>query len=476
MRLRSSLTRPPQTPFTKREAALPPFAHMYDPLFSTPELTTVLSDRMFCQRMLQFETALARSLELCHLTPAGTAAILSTVTPETIDFEEVATAAGNAGNVCIPFVKALTAAVAAINTGAAAYVHWGATSQDVIDTALLLQLREAWKIIRRDLDLTCSALSERIPECRHMLMAGRTWLQQGPPVTLGLKMATWLDALQRQRERMTQAESRIFALQFGGAVGTLAALHDKGRDVSNVLAKQLGLTAPALPWHTQRDRIAELATLFGMLSGTLGKIARDVSLLMQTEVGEFLEPAGQGKGTSSTMPHKRNPVGSAVMLGAVTRVPALTSTMLSAMVQEHERGLGAWHAEWETIIEITRLTGGALARALDIVRGGTVEQGAIKQNLDLLRGVTMSEAAAFYLATQVGKGEAHRIVERVSKKALASRTSFLTELQQDPDVVRICDPEKLAHALDPSNYLGSADEFINAVLDQEHGWRSNASA
>jgi 3-carboxy-cis,cis-muconate cycloisomerase len=235
------------------------------------------------------------------------------------------------------------------------------------------------------------------------LLAGRTWLQQGPPVTFGLKVAGWLDAVERHRERLKQARKQILVLQFGGAVGTLAAVGDRGLELASALARELKLDLPEVPWHSHRDRLAEVAASLGLLVGSLGKIARDISLMSQTEIDEVVEPSGPGRGGSSTMPHKRNPVGSAVILAAALRVPALVSTVLTAMVQEHERGLGGWHAEWETLPEIFRLTAGALAHTNEIVAGLEIHPEKMSQNLNVTHGLVLAEAVAFALRERLGK-------------------------------------------------------------------------
>src|SRR4029077_3069882 len=271
---------------------------------------------------------------------------------ELFDMESLARATALSGNVAIPMVKALTEFVAHSDVQAAAFVHWGATSQDAIDTGLVLQLREALDLIDRDLAHLSASLTRLAAAHKSTLVAGRTWLQQGPPVTFGLKVAGWLDGVDRHLERLNHARTQVSVLQFGGAVGTLAALADRGLDVAAALARDFTLELPELPWHSHRDRLAEVAPSLGLLVGSLGKIARDISLMSQTEIDEVVEPSGPGRGGSSTMPHKRNPVGSAVILAAALRVPALVSTVLTAMVQEHERGMGGWHAEWETLPEI----------------------------------------------------------------------------------------------------------------------------
>ncbi len=442
---------------------------MYDPLFSTAAMTEILSDRNFIRQMFRFEVALAEALEQNGLAPGGTSGDISSIDPDSLDITVLADEARSAGNICIPFVKMLTERVGQRSATSAGYVHWGATSQDVIDSAMMMQLREALPLLEKDLEEICKHLAKIIREHKDTVMPGRTWLQQGPPVTLGLKVAGWLDALQRHRERLQETGSRCIVLQFGGAVGTLAALGGDGVAVTHSLAAQLELSDPAMPWHAQRDRVAEFATTLGLLTGTLGKIARDVSLLVQTEVGELMEPAGAGRGGSSTMPHKRNPVSSAVILSAAVRVPALVGTMLSAMVQEHERGVGGWHAEWETLAEIVRLTAGALACALEVSAGAIVDADAMQHNLNILHGVTMAEAVSFALARKVGKAQAHRTLEEISQRAIRQKLTMEQALSQDESLREHFTPQELVHILVPANYLGATATFIEAVLAKQSG-------
>jgi 3-carboxy-cis,cis-muconate cycloisomerase len=462
--------------FVTKEGRLQPNAptRMYDPLFSTPEMAEVFSDLNFLHQMLRFEVALAEALEQNNLAPPGTAADLSKIDASLLDLEALAQSARLAGNICIPFVKQFTAKVAEINPASAGYVHWGATSQDVIDTATMLQIQAALPLLQRDLGQTCDTLAKSVHEHRNTVMAGRTWLQQGPPVTLGLKLANWLDALQRHSQRLAEISSAP-VLQFGGAVGTLAALGSNGIAITQSISRQLGLPAPAVPWHTQRDRIAEIATTLGSLTGTLGKIARDVSLLMQTEVAEFMEPTAAGRGGSSTMPHKRNPVASAVILSAATRTPGLVATILTAMVQEHERGVGGWHAEWEPLTEIFRLTAGALSATKEIALGATVDPIAMQHNLDILHGVTMAEAASFALAKKLGKAEAHRIVETISQRAIQEKIPMQQALADEPSLAQHFMPHELTSILNPASYLGATDAFIDRVLANQPTLQSGES-
>jgi 3-carboxy-cis,cis-muconate cycloisomerase len=391
-------------------------------LFSTAPMDRIFSSSGQLQQMLRFEWALSAALEECSLVPHGSSAPLAELLQSEFLTEERALALSNAaaaaGNLAIPFVKLLTEAVSRQSAEAARFVHMGATSQDVLDTALVLQMREALASIEQDLDTTLLSCMQAARQYRTVIMPGRTWLQQGPPVTLGLKFAGHAAALAGCRTRLKESAKRALVLQFGGAVGTLASLGADGLKVSAALARRLELAEPVLPWHTHRDSLAEMATVLGLLTGTLGKIARDLSLCMQTEVGELFEPAGEGRGGSSTMPHKRNPVSSAVILSAATRVPPLVATMLAAMVQEHERGLGGWHAEWETLPQIFRLTAGALAQTLHTVQGLEVDEPRMRQNLELTHGLVFSEAVSTALAATMGRSAAHRLLEDASHRAV----------------------------------------------------------
>ena len=350
---------------------------LFDPLFGSAAMDEVFSDVARLQSMLDFEAALARAEAGCGVVPAASArAIASKCKADLIDIDALASATADSANPAIPLVKQLTELVAKDDPEAAGFVHWGATSQDANDTGLVLQIRKALHLIEDDLNTLCASLAQLAQKHRSTVMAGRTLMQQALPTTFGVKVTGWLDAMDRHRERFAETGGRVLVLQFGGAVGTLAALREKGLQVAEALAAELRLELPNMPWHSQRDRVAEVATVLGLCAGTMGKMARDISLHMQTEIAEVFEPADEGRGGSSTMPHKRNPVSCAVVLSAATRVPGLVSTMLSAMVQEDERGLGDWHAEWETLPEIFQLTGGALHQVATIVPHLEVERGA----------------------------------------------------------------------------------------------------
>lgn len=442
-----------------------PTIRLLDPLFTTDAMREIFSDRGRLQGMLDFEAALTRALARAGVAPnSAVAAIEKNCKAELFSVDVVAREASLAGNLAIPMVKALTAAVAKTDAKSAGFVHWGATSQDAIDTGMVLQLRAALELLERELAKLADALARVAEAQRSTLIAGRTWMQQASPVTFGLKVAGWLDAVDRERMRIARVRKEDLALQFGGAVGTLAALGGKGSAVAAALAEELKLELPSMPWHTHRDRFVEIATTLGLLAGTLGKIARDISLMAQSEVGEVLEPSETGRGGSSTLPHKRNPVGSAVVLSAAIRVPALVSVMLASMVQEHERGLGGWHAEWETLPEIFLLAAGALGQMITVVDGLEIHEEKMTHNLEATHGLILTEAVAIALAKNMGRMPAHHLVERASHRALESGRPLRELLVEDETVREHLSVAEIDGLLDPQNYIGSADAMIGRIL------------
>jgi 3-carboxy-cis,cis-muconate cycloisomerase len=435
---------------------------LLDPIFMDAGTSALFTPRAFFQRMLDVEAALARAQAELGVIPKGAAKpIAAACRADLHDFDAIGKAATEAGNLAIPMVKALTAAV---DGKAKGFVHWGATSQDIIDTATVLQIRDALALFDQRLRRLGDGLATMAKRHRRTPMVGRTWLQHALPTTLGLKAAGWLDAVLRHGERLDEVRRRAVALQFGGASGTLASLSDRGVAVAERLAHLLGLADVATPWHTARDRVAEVATLGGLIAGTLGKIARDVSLMMQTDVGEVFEAAASGRGGSSTMPHKRNPVACASILAAATMVPGLVATMLSAQVQEHERAAGTWSAEWPTLPEILKLTGGALLRTADLIDGLEIEAKRMRQNLDATGGLILTEAVMMSLGERIGRGEAHHLLEAASRKALAERRHLRDVLASDEHITRHLDEAALKRLFDPLAYLGSAEQFVDRTL------------
>jgi 3-carboxy-cis,cis-muconate cycloisomerase len=442
---------------------------LLDPMFAPGPVREVLSDRVRVQRMLDFEAALAHAEAQAGVIPQAAAApIARCCNVDRLDLAALAEAAAKAGNLAIPLVRQLTALVAKEDAEAAKYVHWGATSQDAIDTGLVLQLREALGLVAADAKRLADALAQLAERHRATPMVGRTWMQHALPITLGLKAAGWLDALDRHRERLDESRSRVATLQFGGAAGTLAALGDRGLDVADALAGELRLARPAVPWHAHRDRVAEVATTLGLLVGTLGKIARDLSLAMQTDVGELAEPAEAGRGGSSTMPHKRNPVACAAILATAVRVPGLVGTMLAAMVQEQERALGGWQAEWETLPEIVTLAAGAVRATVQTIEGLEVDAARMRENLDATHGLILAEAVTMALGPQLGRQAAHHLVEQASREAGATGRHLHEILAANDDVRRHLSLRELDGLLDPANYLGLSTAFVDEVLAAHH--------
>src|SRR6266571_1215203 len=415
------------------------------PMLSSAAMRTVCDDLTYLQHMLDFEAALARAEAATGVIPASAAGIIAkSCRAESFDLAGLAEAATRSGNLAIPLVKALTADVARADADAARYVHWGATSQDVIDTATMLGLRAAIDALLSDIDRAVAGFAKLATQHRDTAMVARTWLQHALPMPFGLKLAEYAAALHRSRKRLQRLRSETLALQFGGAAGTLAALGDNGLRVAERLAQEIGLPLPDAPWHTHRDRIAEAASVFAILAGSCGKIARDVSLLMQTDVGEAFEPTGEGRGGSSTMPHKRNPVACAAALGAAAMAPGLAATIFAAQIQEHERSAGPWHAEWPTLPTLQLVTSGGLAAIVDIAEGLEVDAARMRTNLDATHGLIMAEAVTFALAEKIGKSDAHHLIEAASKKAVTAKKHLRDVLAADPKVTAHLGAEQLA--------------------------------
>lgn len=438
---------------------------LFDAYFTAPAMRAIFCDAGRVQGMLDFEAALARAEARVGLIPAeAVAPIEAACKAELYDYPALAQAIATAGNSAIPLVKALGKRIAASNPEAERYVHLGATSQDAMDSGLVLQLRAAIGLLESDLAKLADALAAQAERHIDTPLAGRTWLQQATPVTLGMKLAGVLGAVTRHRQRLSELKPRLLSLQFGGASGSLAALGDAGWSVSGALAQELQLTLPEQPWHTQRDRLVEFASLLGMIAGSLGKLGRDLSLLMQTEAGEVFEPSAPGKGGSSTMPHKRNPVSAAVLIGAATRTPGLVATMLAAMPQEHERSLGLWHAEWETLPELCCLVSGALQQALLVVPGLEVDVARMRANLELTQGLVLAEAVSIALAQKIGRDAAHHLIEQCCKQAVREGAHLRTVLGANAEVSAQLSADELDRLLDAAHYLGQARRWVERAV------------
>jgi 3-carboxy-cis,cis-muconate cycloisomerase len=396
---------------------------IFDRFLASADSLRALGERAFVQAMLDFEAALARAQSEVGAIPPGVGeAVAAACRVETFDIDALVADGARAGTLAIPLVKQLTARVAAQQADAALFVHWGATSQDVLDTAQVLVARDALALVDRDLSLLIAALLELAAQHGDAPMLGRTLMQPAQVISFGFKLAAWIAPLVRAQGRLRRAGSAALQLQLGGAVGTRAAMGGHAAAVVAHMSRSLQLREPPAAWHTQRDEIVALACELGLLAGSLGKIAKDVSLMAQGEVGELAEPSGGGRGGSSTMPHKRNPVASMVALSAALRAPQHIAAMLAAMPQEHERGLGNWQAELAEFGALLACTHGSLAALAQAATGLQVDRERMARNIEALQGLVFAEALAMRAAREIGKADAHHWVESLSRQAVASGT------------------------------------------------------
>jgi 3-carboxy-cis,cis-muconate cycloisomerase len=427
---------------------------LIDSLATTEALSALFTDESLVRAMLDFEVALAAVEARAGLIPDGTAEAI-TEAAHSLDFAGLARDALRAGTPAIPLVKMLSRHTR--------FAHWGATSQDVSDTALVLLLKRAQAFLHQDYVRLEGALYRISEEHANTVMLGRTLLQPAPPVTFGLKAAGWYAAVRRGAARVSSRFDEALVLQFGGASGTLAALGEHGVEIGQALAEELGLKYPDAPWHAYRDRLAALLCACGVMVGSLGKMARDVSLLMQGEVGEAAEPGGEGRGGSSTMPHKQNPIACAITLAAANRAPAFVAAFLSGMVQEHERGIGGWHAEWPTIAGMMQTTGAAIRAMAEVAEGLTVDAGRMRQNIEAVQGAIFAEKALLRLAPTLGRDRAHALIEEASRRSRREKRRLGEVLAEMPEAASLGEIEA------PEAYLGSAAEFRKRLLDTGRG-------
>jgi len=419
---------------------------LIESLAATEALSEVFSDGVVLRCMLDFEAALARAEARVGVIPAAAAAAISAAAvPDGFEVADLVRQSLRAGTPAIPLVRMLTERVRAQDVVAAGFVHWGATSQDVTDTALVLLLGQCRPVLEADQQRVSRGLRLISNEHARTVMLGRTLLQPAPPVTFGLKAAGWLGAVRRGWTRVASRFEESAYLQFGGASGTLAALGDRGVAVSQALAEELNLKCPDAPWHGHRDRLAALMAALGIYTGSLGKMALDIALLMQFEVGEAAEPGGDGRGGSSTMPHKRNPTACMLAIAAARRTPGLVANVLTGMLQEHERGLGGWQAEWSTVQAIMQAAGLALESMAEVAEGLTVDAARMRRNIDATHGAIFAEKAMMLLAREMGRDAAYRVVEESLRKT-----------GSPPDLPGLREPE---------DYLGSTEAFRLRLLE-----------
>jgi 3-carboxy-cis,cis-muconate cycloisomerase len=441
-------------------------ARLIESLATTEPLAELFSDTSILQAMLDFEVALARAEARGGIIPKSAAdSIAAAATTDQLDIKALSRSMFRAGTPSIPLVQALTEKVKARNREAGGWVHWGATSQDVADTALVLLLKRARTILAGDLQRLEKALTTLSEEHKATVMLGRTLMQAAPPVTFGLKVAGWLGAVSRSGKRLASAFDEALVLQFGGASGTLASLADKGTIVAHALAEELGLRCADAPWHTHRDRLANLVCCCGVVTGSLGKMGRDISLLMQSEIAEVAEPGGDGRGGSSAMPHKRNPIACALTLASAERVPGLVASFLSAMVQEHERAVGGWQTEWPTIASIVQATGAAASSMAEVAEGLSVDRTRMRQNIANSEGMVFAERAMMLLAAELGRDVAHKLLEEAIQTSTTQNQDLATLLAELPQVSSRLNRSVLEQLEIPEQYLGSAEAFREALLN-----------
>ena len=430
--------------------------------FGSPAMRAIFSDKALVARYVEVEVALAKVQGALGLIPADAAAqIAKGATTLQPDMAKLKTETDLVGYPIVGIVHQLQK----VCGDAGRYLHWGATTQDIMDMATVLQVRAALDLIDADLKAVADDFAKLADKHRATVMAGRTHLQHALPTTFGLKVAVWLSMIDRHRERLAQMRPRVLMGQFGGAAGTLASLKDKGLAVHDALMIELKLATPTVPWHVARDGLAEAVSFLGLVTGTLGKIATDVMLLMQTEVGEAFEPFMPGRGSSSTMPQKRNPISAELMAASARSVRQDVGLMLDSLAgADHERATGPWHLEWIALPRAFITTGGALTQAKFLAGGLIVDTQRMRKNLDMTGGLIVAEAVMMALAEKIGRGPAHDCVYAACRKSLDGGTMLLDELRKEPKVTSAIDAATLERLVDPAHYLGAASAMIDRVL------------
>ena len=432
-------------------------------IFSAADMREVFSDRQRTQYYLDIEAALARAQARLGIIPQEACdEILKHCSVDQIDMVKLKAATERIGYPILGVVQQL---VGLCRDGLGEWCHWGATTQDITDTATIMQIRAGLELVERDLLAISRSLTGLARKYRDTPMAARSNLQQAVPITFGYKCAVLLAAFQRHLQRLRQLRPRVLAGEFGGAAGNLSSLGDMGLKTQEALCAELGLAQPEIAWHTVRDRIAEVGCFLGLVTGTLGKISMDVKLMMQTEVEEAFEPFHEGRGSSSTMPQKRNPISSAYIHGCVGVVRQHVAALLDANVADHERSTGPWQIEWIALPEIFCLTSGALAQTKSLVAGLQVSPEGMRRNLDISGGMIVSEAVMMGLGPTLGRARAHDVVYDVCRLAITTKRPFLDLLAENPEIAAHMTRDQLAPLVDPANYLGQCGEMVDRVLE-----------
>jgi 3-carboxy-cis,cis-muconate cycloisomerase len=437
-------------------------------IYTTPAMRAVWSDENRIGQYLAFEAALAKVEAALGIVPKDAAAeIVKQCDLKIIDMAKLKDATEAAGSPIIPVVKQI---MAACKDKHGEWVHWGATTQDVTDTGMVLQVQQALDLLEADLDGICDGLAALATKYRDTPMAGRSKLQQAVPVTFGYKMAAVLSAFQRHKERLAELRARVLVGSFGGAAGTLSSLGADGLKVHDALMDELKLGKSDISWHTVRDRFGETASFLGLVTATCAKIALDVKLLMQTEVQEVSEASKEGRGSSSTMPQKRNPISSVYITTQAAVVRHLVGAMLEAQVEDHERGSGPWEIEWVVLPDMFMLSAAVLGHARELVEGLQVNATKMRENLDITNGLIMSEAVTMGLGKTMGRDTAHHLVSKLGKEAMTVNRPLIELLAADKEIAKHADRKQLEALMDPANYLGVAGAMVDRVL-AKHGKR-----
>ena len=434
---------------------------LFRDMFGTPQMRAIFEDRALVARYVEVEVALARAQGRCGVIPAAAAQEIATRSnADALDFDLLRRETEIVGYPILPLVQQL----GRMCGEAGRFVHWGATTQDIMDTATVLQVRDAFALIEAGLAELRGILARLAKRHRDTPMAGRTHLQQALPITFGYKVAIWLAMFDRHAERLAQLRPRVLVGEFGGAAGTLASLGDRGLEVQEALMAELGLGSPVATWHVARDGLAEAVNFLGLLTGSLGKVACDVMLMASTELGEVCEPFVPGRGASSTMPQKRNPISSELILAASKAVRQHAGLMLDAMVQDFERATGPWHAEWMALPQSFLLAAGALHQAVFMLGGLIVDERRMRRNLDMTSGLIVAEAVMMGLAPHLGRNEAHDVVYAACRTASESGGRLADVLAAMPEVAGRLDRATIDRLTDPANYLGMAPVMVDRVV------------
>jgi 3-carboxy-cis,cis-muconate cycloisomerase len=437
---------------------------IFKDMFGTPEMRAVFSDDNLLKCYVDTEVALAVAQGRTGVIPQGAAdTIAKAGATVTLDRGALKAEAENVGYPILGLVRQLSAKLGESGR----YVHWGATTQDIMDTATVLQIRSALAIVERDMAAVSAALARLAEKHRDTPMPGRTHLQQALPITFGYKCAIWLAAMDRHAVRLRELKPRVLVAQLGGAAGTLASLGDKGLDVRREFARELKLGDPPITWHVARDAVVETVNFLGLLTGSLGKIGFDIMLMMMTELGEAFEPFASHRGASSTMPQKRNPISSEILVANAKAVRQHAGLMLDAMIQDFERATGPWHVEWMAIPESFILTAGSLAQAKFMLEGLVVDEARMRANLDLTQGLIVAEAVMMGLAPHLGRQQAHDVVYEACRDALGQGRSLFDVLQANAHVAAALPTARLRALCDPANYLGAAPVMVDAIVRQQ---------